>query len=158
MRLTEQEYTDLIARQQAASVRHRQPKAPEPIQAPAQKKTAAKTGPDFTSTKYNNRKTMVDGYTFDSTKEANRYIQLKQLQDNGKIHSLELQPVFVLADAVMINGRKKPKLKYLADFSYIEAGQTIIEDVKSAATRKLPAYRIKIHLMKTVHGLDVVEI
>lgn len=46
MRMTEQEYTDLIARQQAASVPRKQVKAPEPIQRAGVKKTTRQTGPN----------------------------------------------------------------------------------------------------------------
>ena len=33
-----------------------------------------------------------------------------------------------------------------------------VEDVKSEATKNLPVYRLKIHLMNHIHGLDVTEI
>ena len=46
----------------------------------------------------------------------------------------------------------------IADFVYVQNGQVVIEDVKSEATKKLPVYRLKIHLMKHIHGLDVNEI
>lgn len=49
-------------------------------------------------------------------------------------------------------------MKYVADFVYQANGQTVVEDVKSAATRKLAVYRLKKHLMMSVHGLEVVEV
>ena len=110
--------------------------------------------------KYRSQKVEIDGITFDSKKEGERYRQLKMMESAGNIHCLELQVPFVLAPAVVLNGRTKPALRYIADFQYFEADalQYTIEDVKSEITRKLPVYRIKIHLMKSVHGLDVVEI
>ena len=36
--------------------------------------------------KYRNVKTVVDNLTFDSQKEANRYVELKLLQAAGEIH------------------------------------------------------------------------
>lgn len=41
--------------------------------------------------KYKNKKITLDGITFDSRKEANRYRELKLLERAGEIHTLELQ-------------------------------------------------------------------
>ena len=49
-------------------------------------------------------------------------------------------------------------IKYVADFVYQEKGQLVVEDVKSKMTRNLPVYRLKKHLMKSVHGLEIREI
>ncbi|RQQ98974.1 DUF1064 domain-containing protein [Burkholderia stagnalis] len=72
----------------------------------------------------------------------------------GEISDLERQVVFVLAESVVIDGRKKPALRYIADFVYERDGNTVIEDVKGMVTRE---YRIKRHLM-AVRGLQIVEI
>ena len=92
--------------------------------------------------KYRNIKTQVDGITFDSKKEADRYIQLKLLVQSGYISQLRLQPDFPL----MVNGKKIGK--YVADFSYIKNGVKIIEDVKSKATMT-PVYRMKKKILAT---------
>ena len=44
--------------------------------------------------KYRNIKTVVDGITFDSAKEARRYGELKLLEKSGRISGLEVQPAF----------------------------------------------------------------
>ena len=49
--------------------------------------------------KFNARKTVVDGITFDSKKEANRYRELKLLERAGKICCLRLQVPFELIPA-----------------------------------------------------------
>jgi dsDNA-binding SOS-regulon protein len=54
-----------------------------PIRLPAKRKN-----------KYNAKKTVVDGITFHSKKEADRYCELRLLQKAGQISHLELQPVF----------------------------------------------------------------
>ena len=41
--------------------------------------------------KYHNRKTIVNGHTFDSKKEANRYSELLLLERAGAIHDLRTQ-------------------------------------------------------------------
>lgn len=113
--------------------------------------------------KYRNRKTVVDGITFASAKEAKRYGELKLLERAGKIGGLVLQPVFVLAPSVIINGRKKPPLRYKADFAYREVESDglmdadkpqIIEDCKGDKTQ---AYIIRRHLLKAVHNIDILE-
>lgn len=107
--------------------------------------------------KYRNQKVTVDGITFDSKKEAARWQQLKMMERAGKIDGLERQKSFELAPAVILDGRRKPPMKYLADFVYYENGELIIEDCKSPVTRTEAAYRMKKHLMKSVHDIEITE-
>lgn len=106
--------------------------------------------------KYGNRKVLVDGITFDSQAEARRYGQLMILQRAGRISGLTRQVAFELARGVKLHGEKRarPPVRYVADFVYSDPTQPgiIIEDVKGMDT---PLSRLKRHLMKTVHGLDV---
>ncbi|WP_353191393.1 DUF1064 domain-containing protein [Pandoraea pnomenusa] len=104
--------------------------------------------------KYSNRKCEVDGIKFDSRAEARRWTQLQAMQSAGEINDLERQVVYVLAAGVVIDGRKVPPLRYVADFVYERANVTVIEDVKGVIT---PEYRIKRHLM-ALKGLSIVEI
>ena len=104
--------------------------------------------------KYGNKKTEANGITFDSKAEANRWAYLSMLVKAGEISGLELQPVYVLAPSVKFEyaTRAKPELRYRADFAYVENGAKVVEDVKGVETE---AFRIKRHLMKSVHGIDV---
>ena len=108
------------------------------------------------ATKYRAKKQTVDGITFASRAEASRYMDLKLLQQAGKVYDLRRQVPFVLAPAVLIRGakRKSPALRYIADFVYMRDGERVIEDVKGAMTQ---AYRIKRHLM-AVQGLHITEV
>lgn len=112
--------------------------------------------------KYNNTKREYDGHKFDSLKELGRYKILSVWLACGVISQLELQKPFVIVPSVVLikdsKPKKKPAVKYIADFVYVQDTRVIIEDVKSEATKKLPVYRLKIHLMKHVHGFDVTEI
>ncbi|WP_023269667.1 DUF1064 domain-containing protein [Acinetobacter gyllenbergii] len=111
--------------------------------------------------KFNAQKVELDGMTFDSKKEHRRYIELKAMQQSGEITRLEHHTRFELAPKTKLEGEKraKPAVRYFADFTYYnDDGKYIVEDVKSAATRKLPSYRTKKHLMKTVHGIDIKEV
>ena len=47
------------------------------------------------SMKYRSKRTVVDGITFDSKKEANRYCELKLLEKSGEIKNLELQKKYI---------------------------------------------------------------
>lgn len=105
--------------------------------------------------KYRNQKCESGGIKFDSKREMMRWHDLVQMQVRGEITELELQVPFVLADPVVIAGRKRPALRYVADFVYERAGVTVTEDVKGRITE---GYRIKRHLMKAILGIDIVEI
>jgi hypothetical protein len=105
--------------------------------------------------KYRNTKVEIDGFKFDSKAEAARYRELLIMQKAGLISNLELQVPFILAPGCVLDGRKKPPLKYVADFVYVENGRAVICDVKGKTTA---LYRAKKHLMKTVLGLEIKEI
>lgn len=106
--------------------------------------------------KYGNKKVDWQGETFDSKAELNRYLQLLALAKCGEIRDLTRQVSFVLAPKVIIQGRPKRSLIYRADFSYVDvkSGNLVVEDKKGALTE---AYKIKRHLMKSVHGIDILE-
>ena len=73
----------------------------------------------------------VDGITFDSMAEMNRYMELKMLERAGIITDLELQPKFLLIPKTEKGGRA---VYYIADFKYVKDGKTIYEDVKGVQT------------------------
>ena len=75
----------------------------------------------------------------------------------GEINCLQRQTPFVLAPKVKIAGelRTRPAIRFFADFTYRQKGAQVVEDVKSPVTARLPAFRLKQHLMATVHGLEI---
>lgn len=91
--------------------------------------------------KYNNKKTQVDMYLFDSAKEAKRYRELALLERAGEIQNLELQPRFLLQEGFRKNNKTWRKLEYVADFKYIENGKTVVEDVKGFETKEFKIKR-----------------
>ena len=121
---------------------------------------APKTKPKSGRSKFNAQRIEKDGMKFDSVKEYKRYIELTARMQRGEISELKCQVKFVLAPKVKLEGEKraKPELRYYADFTYLSNGKLIVEDVKSAVTRKLASFRNKKHLMKTVHGIDIREV
>lgn len=113
------------------------------------------THPDPPKTrKYRNEKTTAHGIVFDSKKEAERWGILLLLQKAGVIRDLERQRRFRLE----VNGELI--CTYVSDFSYIEVktGLLVVEDTKSAFTRKLPVYRIKKKLLRALLGIAVQEV
>ena len=119
--------------------------------------------------KYNNRKVMTnDGYLFDSRREANRWIQLKQMEEEGKITALKRQMEFLLIPPQyeeIQTGKRAKKVKrnlveracvYVADFVYHdENGDIVVEDSKGFKTRD---YIIKRKLMLFVYSIRIKEV
>jgi hypothetical protein len=80
---------------------------------------------------------------------------LSDMVKDGLISDLELQPVFVLAPSVKYHDsiKKKPALRYIADFRYKDRnGNVIVEDVKGVQTE---TFKIKRHLLKHIFGIDI---
>lgn len=99
--------------------------------------------------KYNAKRTIVDGISFHSKAEAKRWSELKLLQKAGAISGLKRQAPFCL-DVSCIH-----ICNYVADFTYFEDGQYVVEDVKGFAT---PEYEIKKKLMRAVYKIEIREI
>lgn len=94
--------------------------------------------------KYKNKKVQMDGYTFASKKEAERYKVLSLMQKSGEIKNLIIQPSFLLQNGFDFNGKKERAITYIADFEYIHKGKKIIEDCKGFRTE---VYKIKRKLL-----------
>lgn len=89
-------------------------------------------------TKYRSRKTVVNGISFASKLEAERYQQLRMLQRSGDIRDLVLQPEFQIFRGYVDpeTGTKVKSRYYVADFQYVdvEAHKVIVEDTKGIET------------------------
>ena len=110
--------------------------------------------------KYGNRRCQMDGFTFDSVKEMNRYVDLKYMLAAGQIKDLELQKPFVLDEGFRDkDGKWHRDFRYIADFVYydFEKGETVIEDVKSESTKQDKVYKIKKRFMMK-KGLYITEV
>lgn len=106
--------------------------------------------------KFNAKKTVLFGQTFDSRKEADRYLVLRSMEQSGIIKDLRRQVTYELIP-------KQPgerAASYTADFVYLDgAGKTVVEDVKGY--KKGAAYAlfvIKRKLMLKEYGIKVKEI
>ena len=104
-------------------------------------------------TKYHARKVTIDGHTFDSKAEADRYCELKLLEKAHVIRDLKLQPGFILQEHFKHDGVWERAITYKADFSYIDGGRVIVEDVKGMKTE---VYKIKRKLFLKKYGDEVI--
>ena len=105
--------------------------------------------------KYGNRKVSVNGYKFDSMREAQRYTELLLLQRAREISDLRLQVPFELVPKQKDSrGRVIREIKYVADFVYTENGKMVVEDVKGCKTKE---YELKKKLLKYFHNIEIKE-
>lgn len=123
-------------------------------------------------TKYNATKVTIDGHTFDSKKESNRYLELKLLERGKVISDLRMQVEFELLPNQYATEKRygkngKPlkdkkvllerRVVYRADFVYTlnETGETVVEDVKGI---RLPEYILKRKMFLYKYGIPIHEI
>lgn len=112
-----------------------------------------------TTSKYRAVRTDVDGIKFDSKKEAKRYEELKLLEKAHKIYNLERQYSYELQPKFTYKGKVVRAITYVADFHYVdEYGHVIVEDVKSAITKKNPVYILKKKMLLYKWGVEIKEV
>ena len=107
----------------------------------------------LSTSKYRNQKVQINGITFDSKHEAQRYAELLLLQRAGEIQGLRLQVRFELIP----KQEGERACYYIADFVYNMAatGELVVEDAKGVKT---DVYKIKRKLMLWVHGIRIREV
>ena len=106
--------------------------------------------------KYGNKKVEVDGIVFDSKREARRYLELTLLEKAGEIRSLERQVKFELIPSQRIDGKVVERsCDYVADFTYWQDDQFVVEDTKGMKTKD---YIIKRKLMLYIHKIRIREV
>jgi hypothetical protein len=109
------------------------------------------------SNKFNAKPQVVDGIRFDSTAEANRYLDLKLLERAGEIRNLKVHPSWEMRVNGIVIG------KFTPDFWYFDTRpkhvESIVEDVKSPITAKLPDYRLRLKLWQALYpGITFKEV
>lgn len=95
-------------------------------------------------TKYNAKKTVINGITFASRLEAERYQQLMLLERAGEISGLVLQPELQVMEGWIDpeTGEKHRSRFYVGDFKYLDIQNHcwVIEDTKGMETTE---FRLK---------------
>lgn len=106
--------------------------------------------------KYRNVKTVVDGQTFDSKREAARYQELKALQHVGEIVDLQRQVPIQLYCPSIVDGSWSQVAEYVADFTYTaRGGVKVVEDVKG---KKTAMYQLKKKWLELQSGIQIREV
>lgn len=101
--------------------------------------------------KFRNVKTVVNGLTFDSKKEAARYQELRLLEKAGEIGPISCQVPYEF------HYEGKTMFRYIADFVYADKNlnKIIVEDVKGYRT---PTYRLKKKLIEAQWNFEIQEV
>lgn len=118
--------------------------------------------------KYGAEKVTVAGLDFDSKREANRWLVLKDAERRGVITDLRRQVKYVLIpnmfERVIKHLKTKDKeveqlvfrgISYTADFVYEKDGQTVVEDCKISPKLVPKEYVIKEKLMYYFHKIKI---
>ena len=102
--------------------------------------------------KYGNKKTLVDGITFDSLKEASRWQELKLLEKAGEIAGLKRQ----IRIELIPKTAKFRAVYYIADFVYFDKkeNRTVYEDCKGYRT---DVYSLKKKILYWRHHIEIKE-
>lgn len=106
--------------------------------------------------KYRNEPVEFEGRTFDSRWELQRYKELRNQVDAGLIVDLYLQVPFSLE--VWTPKGPVRVAAYIADATYRRDGSLVVEDAKSAATRKNPVYALKRKMFEAQYGIAITEV
>lgn len=106
--------------------------------------------------KYHNAKLNTADGRFDSKKEYNRWLFLKDLEQKHQIANLQRQVKFQLLPSQRVDGRvvERPAT-YIADFVYEINGQIVVEDTKGVKT---PDYILKRKMMLFILGIQISEV
>lgn len=91
--------------------------------------------PKSSKSKYGAKKAMVDDVGFDSKMEADYYVKLMVDKEKGIVDSFEMQVVYELHPAFVLNGKKRLPIKYKTDFVVTYAdGRVEVIDIKGFET------------------------
>ena len=118
--------------------------------------------------KYKNEKVEFDGIKFDSKRERDRYMVLKDAERRGLISEMKCHPIFELMPAIYHDEVKHLKTKdkiikrcdqlsitYRGDFQYMKDGNLVVEDCKISKYLIPKEYVLKEKMMFAVHGIKI---
>lgn len=118
--------------------------------------------------KYRNKKVSFQGEEFDSKREMQRYLVLKDAESKGIIQNLQKQVNFELIpkieEDVVVHLKRKDKIQrktiqlpivYRADFVYEKDGVMVVEDVKISDYLLPKDYILKEKLFRWKYGFSI---
>lgn len=118
--------------------------------------------------KYNNKKVEYNGILFDSKKEKDRFVFLKDAEEQGLISNLQRQVKFELLPAIKEKYIKHLKTKekecertvqlaisYTCDFQYEKDGVMVVEDIKPSPALIPKEFVLKEKLFRYKYGFSI---
>ena len=118
--------------------------------------------------KYNNKKVEYNGILFDSKKEKDRFVFLKDAEEQGLISNLQRQVKFELIPAIKEKYIKHLKTKekecertvqlassYTCDFQYEKDGVVVVEDIKPSPALIPKEFVLKEKLFRYKYGFSI---
>jgi hypothetical protein len=118
--------------------------------------------------KYRNKKVSFQGEDYDSKRELQRYLVLKDAESKGIIQNLQKQVKFELIpkieEDIVIHLKTKDKIQrktiqqpitYKADFVYEKDGVMVVEDVKISDYLLPKDYILKEKLFRWKYGFSI---
>lgn len=118
--------------------------------------------------KYNNKKVEHNGILFDSKKEKDRFVFLKEAEEQGLISNLQRQVKFELLPAIKEKYLKHLKTKekecertvqlaisYTCDFQYEKDGVMVVEDIKPSPALIPKEFVLKEKLFRYKYGFSI---
>lgn len=122
--------------------------------------------------KYKNKKVEYDGIKFDSVREKDRYVFLKDAESKGVIMNLHVHKKFELIPSVKEKYVKHLKTKdkecertlqlpitYTCDFCYVkDDGVIVVEDIKISKFLLPKEYVLKKKMMLALKGIQIREV
>lgn len=107
--------------------------------------------------KYKNNKVTYDGEVFDSKKEFEYYLTLKDREKWGEIKHLRRQVEIIIQPSfVTPSGKKERAIKYVADFVFVDA-KTMQEHVIDVKGYRTEVYKLKKKLL-AYRGIYIEEV
>ena len=118
--------------------------------------------------KYNNVIVTIDGIKFDSKRESERYLILKDAQSKRVISELQVHVKYILIPQItekyIVHLKTKDKEKvrtvqqpitYTCDFQYMKDGLLVVEDIKISAKLIPKEYVLKEKMMLYTHNIKI---
>ena len=99
-------------------------------------------------------------FHFDSVGEANKFAELRMLQDHGQISDLRLQvpfPVYPGSPGMLSTSKLgKPVFKYIADFVYRDSsGRQVVMDYKGSTGHVTDLFTLKKRIIETMYQVEI---
>ena len=106
--------------------------------------------------KFNAIKCVYKDLKFDSIKEKNHYIVLRNMELAGEIKDLKLQPIFELVHKNTVFRA----VKYIADFSFYDKDNNfVVQDVKGCKKGAVyQNFKLKQKVLYDKYQIEVIEI